>query len=121
MCVKLLMHLCNTYRYISRKVCVSNADHLDANGLYKWGGIHCGKPAYYKECGAIVLWICYTVTSDAWCLVKNEAGEQQILYSFTCRHGHAGLDHGKLPVGCWLGPNGAALCNIAYKHAKKAG
>ena len=45
---------------------------------------------------------------------------QEMLYKCTYPSGHAGLDHGKLLVGRWLGSNGEALCHIAYEYNKKA-
>ena len=106
--------------YVGHEVCVSNAFHTEANGLYKCSGMHCGKPAYRRDCGIMVLWICYATASEEWCLVKNSRGAQEILYSCVCRSGHAGLDHGKLPVGRWLGLDGDTLCQIAYEYKKKA-
>ena len=81
---------------------------------------HCGKPAYRRDCGTMVLWICYAKASVDWCMVTNSGGAQQISYSCTCRSGHAWLDHGKLPVGRWLGSDGEVLCQIAYECKKKA-
>ena len=103
---------------MNNEVCVSNAGHAEANGLYTCGGVHLGKPAYRRDCGVIVFWICKTI--DAWCLVRHDGGVQEILYTCVYPFGHVHLDHGKLPVGRWLGSNGEALCHIAYEYKKKA-
>ena len=119
-CVRPLVFLCKINVYVDHEVCVSNAFYTDANGLYTSSGIHCGKPAYRRDYGTIVLWICYAKLSQAWCLVKKSGGAYKILYSCVCRSGHTGLDHGKLPVGRWLGSDGETLCEIAYEYKKKA-
>jgi hypothetical protein len=106
------------YLYGNDEVCVSNAGRAEANGLYMCGGIHNGKPAYRRDCGVIIFWICKTI--DAWCLVLHDGGVQEIVYKCVYPSGRAGLDHGNLPVGRWLGPNGEALCHIAYEYKKKA-
>ena len=104
--------------YVGHEVYVSNACHTEANGLYKCGGMHCGKPAYRRDCGVMIFWICKT--NDGWRLVQNSGGRQEILYRCVYLSGHAGLGHDKLPVGRWLGSNGEALCHIAYEYKKKA-
>ena len=117
--LSLLVYLCTIYLYVTDEVCVSNAGRAEANGLYTCGGIHNGEPAYRRACGAIIFWICKTL--DAWCLVQHDGCMQELLYKCVYRRsGHEGLDHGKLPLGRWLGSNGEALCHIAYEYKKKA-
>ena len=102
---------------VYRAVRVSNAFHTEVNGLYKCRGIHNGKPAYRRDVGIMVLWICY---ADAWCLVQNYEGVQKVIYSCAFNSAHTGRGHDKLPVGQWLGPSGEASCYVDYEYKTKA-
>ena len=103
----------NMFLCVDFAVRVSNACHAEANGLYTCCGIHNGKPAYRRDVGIMVLWICY---ADAWCLVQNCEGVQKVRYSCTFNSAHTGRDHVKLPVGQWLGPNGEMLCHVTNEY-----
>ena len=105
------------------KVCVSDADCVDANGVYECKGFHNIKPAYRRiGCGDI-FWICWSETD--WILLKQKRPPEQKRHTFLYRckprscNGESTDD--RLPVGQWLHVDiDHEYCNVAYEYAGKA-